>query len=107
MRARATREKEREEEEAACLFKLWPTVSTGVIRLSRAGCSGMTGGHVAQGGWTASPATEVGVTQSHQTTRRDSSLRGAMSMDAPQATQCTWCNSFISHANQNATTENG
>jgi hypothetical protein len=83
MRARATREKEREEEEAACLFKLWPTVSTGVIRLSRAGCSGMTGGHVAQGGWTASPTTEVGVTQSHQTTRRDSSLRGAMSMDAP------------------------
>jgi hypothetical protein len=86
---RETQEKkeraEREEEERSCQLSL-PTnranwsrvVPTGLEKLSHTVCSVAAGGQAAQGGWAASRATADGATQLCQTTRRESSLHGAM-----------------------------
>jgi hypothetical protein len=77
------REEEKREErggwKAALQFKFGPIVPTRLTRLSRATCSGATGGHMSQGGWAISYVTAVSATQSHQTPWSDWGVRGTMS----------------------------
>jgi hypothetical protein len=94
-------------------FKLRPVTSIGLARLGRAACSGVIGGHTAQGGWTASHATADSVTQLHHSRRRDSVVPVRLARDKPTwhhinspgtrlphgLRQCIWHDSFISHVN--------
>jgi hypothetical protein len=66
-RERRKREKREEDERPALQFKFGPIVPIRLARLSRATCSGATGGHMSQGGWAISYVTAVSATQSHQT----------------------------------------
>jgi hypothetical protein len=62
-------------------FKLRPVTLSGLARLSRTACSDVTGGHAVQAGWAINRITAYGTTrQLHHTTRRDSRLRGTMSL---------------------------
>jgi hypothetical protein len=60
-------------------FKFMPVTPNGLARLSHAACSGVTGAHMAQGGWGASRAKADDTTQSCQSRGRDWRLRGSTS----------------------------